>query len=206
MVIWVKTIVGIILLLAPGFTGAQEKLETPSQKTKEAVDKLLRAPSAVGKTLQDLTNAAKNKLQDAVAETKPTKGNSDGAAPTEQRSDPQSPANFSTAGKRDPFRPFTLNPRTNSRPRENLSPLERYELGQLRLVGVVWHSQDPSAMVEDSVGLGYIVKVGTPIGSNDGKVKAIKPSEIIIEEAYVDLFGAKKRREVNIKLSVEKAE
>jgi Tfp pilus assembly protein PilP len=206
MVICVKTIFCIVLLLAPGFTGAQEKLETPSQKTKEAVDKLLRAPSAVGKSLQDLSNAAKAKLQDAVAETKSTKANSDGPTPAEQRSDPQSPGNFSTVGKRDPFRPFTLNTRTNSRPRENLSPLERYDLGQLRLVGVVWHVKEPTAMVEDSVGLGYIVKVGTPIGANEGKVRAIKPNEIIIEEIYVDLFGAKKKREVNIKLSVEKAE
>jgi Tfp pilus assembly protein PilP len=206
MVICVKIIVCIILLLAPGFAGAQEKLETPSQKTKEAVDKLLRAPSVVGKSLQDLSNTAKAKLQDAIAETKSTKANSDGAAPGEQKSDSQSPANFSTVGRRDPFRPFTLNTRTNSRPRENLSPLERYDLGQLRLVGVVWHVKEPNAMVEDSVGLGYIVKVGTPIGANDGKVKAIKPNEIIIEETYVDLFGAKKKREVNIKLSVEKAE
>jgi type IV pilus assembly protein PilP len=206
MVICVKTIFCIVLLLAPGFAGAQEKLETPSQKTKEAVDKLLRAPSAVGKSLQDLSNASKAKLQDAVTETKSTKANSEGPAAAEQKSDPQSTGSFSTVGKRDPFRPFTLNTRTNSRPRENLSPLERYNLGQLRLVGVVWHVKEPTAMIEDSVGLGYIVKVGTPIGENEGKVRAIKPSEIIIEETYVDLFGAKRKREVNIKLSVEKAE
>jgi len=206
MVIWLKIIVCLILLLAPGFTGAQEKVETPSQKTKEAVDKLLRAPSVVAKSLQDLSNAAKAKLQDAVVETKSTKANSDGPAPAEQKSDSQSPVNSSTVGKRDPFRPFTLNTRINSRPRENLSPLERYDLGQLKLVGVVWHVKEPSAMIEDSVGLGYIVKVGTPIGANDGKVRAIKPNEIIIEETYVDLLGVKKKREVNIKLSVEKAE
>jgi Tfp pilus assembly protein PilP len=202
----VKIIVCIILLLEVGIAGAQEKLETPSQKTKEAVDTLLRAPSVVSKSLLDLGNAAKAKLQDAVAETKSTKTNSDGPAPTEQKSDLQSPANLSTVGKRDPFRPFTLNTRANSRPRENLSPLERYDLGQLKLVGVVWHVEEPSAMVEDSVGLGYIVKVGTPMGANEGKVKAIKPNEIIVEETYVDLIGAKKKREVNIKLSVEKAE
>ena len=206
MVIWLKKIVCLILLLAPGITGAQEKLETPSQTTKEAVDKLLRAPSVVAKSLQELSNAAKAKLQDAVVETKSTKANSDGAAPAEQKSDSQSPVNSSTVGKRDPFRPFTLNTRTSSRPRENLSPLERYDLGQLKLVGVVWHVKEPSAMIEDSVGLGYIVKVGTPIGANDGKVRAINPNEIIIEETYVDLLGAKKKREVNINLSVEKAE
>src|SRR5262245_58844338 len=103
MVIWVTTVVYIIFFLAPGFTGAQEKLETPSQKTKEAVDKLLRAPSAVGKSLQDLGNAAKAKLEDAVAETKSTQANADGSTPAEQKSDPQSPGSFSTTAKRDPF-------------------------------------------------------------------------------------------------------
>jgi type IV pilus assembly protein PilP len=99
-----------------------------------------------------------------------------------------------------------LNTRTHNRSRETLSPLERYELGQLRLVGVVWHVKEPSAMIEDSAGLGYVVKVGTPIGPNDGKIKAIKPDLIIVEETYVDRLGGKKRREVNIKLFVERTE
>src|SRR5882724_10401174 len=116
MVTWLKKIVCLILLLAPGFTGAQEKVETPSQKTKEAVDKLLRAPSVVGKSLQDLSNTAKAKLQDAVVETKSTKANSDGPAPAEQKADSQSPVNSSTVGRRDPFRPFTLNTRPRSVP------------------------------------------------------------------------------------------
>ena len=204
MVNGVKAIVCTILLLGVGVVGAEEKLETPSKKTKEAVDALVGAPRTISKSLQDLSNAAKAKFQEALGEIKSTQANT--AAPGERNSDPQSPPNVSTVGKRDPFRPFTLNTRANDRPRENLSPLERYDLGQLRLVGVVWHVQEPSAMIEDSVGLGYIVKVGTPMGANDGKVKAIKPNEIIVEETYVDLFGAKKKREVNIKLSVEKAE
>ena len=206
MVSWVRTIVFVILLLATGSLVAQEKLETPSKKAKEAVDQLLRAPSAVGKRLQDLSDVAKAKLRDAVAETNSTKAGSETPAPAEPKPDQSSPTPFSTMGRRDPFRPFTLNTRTNNRPRANLSPLERYDLGQLRLVGVVWQVKEPSAMVEDSVGLGYVVKVGTPIGANDGKVKAIKPNEIIIEETYVDLFGGKKRREVSVKLSVEKVE
>lgn len=206
MVTWVRKIVWIILFSGVTFVGAQEKLETPSQKTKEAVDKLLQAPRAISKSLQDLGEAAKAKLRDAVAETKSTKANSEATPPVEAKPHQPSTPNFSTAGRRDPFRPFTLNTRTHSRPRETLSPLERYELGQLRLVGVVWHVKEPSAMIEDSAGLGYVVKVGTPIGPNEGKVTAIKPDQIIVEETYVDLFGGKKRREVNIKLSVERTE
>jgi type IV pilus assembly protein PilP len=199
----VRKIARIILLAGAASVEAQEKL--PSQKTKEAVDKLLQAPAAINESLQDLSEAAKAKLSDAVAENKP-KAKSEIAPPVEQNPNQPSAPNFSTAGRRDPFRPFTLNTRSHNRPRENLSPLERYELGQLRLVGVVWHVKEPSAMIEDSAGLGYVVKVGTPIGANDGKVKAIKPDEIIIEETYIDLFGAKKRRELNIKLFAERTE
>jgi Tfp pilus assembly protein PilP len=205
MVSWIIKMMWIILLAGVTSVGAQEKLETPSQKTKEAVDKLLQAPRAISKSLEHLGEAAKAKLRDAVTETQSPKGNSE-ATSFEPKSNQPSTPNVSTAGRRDPFRPFTLNTRIPSRPRETLSPLERYELGQLRLVGVVWRVKEPSAMIEDSAGLGYVVKVGTPIGPNDGKVTAIKPDQIIVEETYVDLFGGKKRREVNIKLSVEKTE
>jgi type IV pilus assembly protein PilP len=205
MVSWAK-IVRIILLFGATCVGAQEKLETPSQKTKEAVDKLLQAPRSISKSLHDVSETAKAKLRDDVAETKSTKANSETTQPVEPKPHQLSAPNPSTAGRRDPFRPFTLNTRTHSRPREALSPLERYELGQLRLVGIVWHVKEPSAMIEDSAGLGYVVRVGTPIGPNDGKIKAIQPDQIIVEESYIDLLGGKKRREVNIKLSVEKTE
>lgn len=198
--------VWIVLAFAMSSAVAQERFDTPSQKSKEAVDKLLRTPGAVGKSLQSLGDPAKAQLRDAVAETKTTKNNSETPAPAEQKPDQTSASGISTTGRRDPFRPYTLTARTTGRPRQNLSPLERYELGQLRLVGIVWHVKEPNAMVEDSMGLGYVIKVGTPIGASEGKVKTIKPNEVIIEEAYVDLFGAKKKREVSIKLSVEKTE
>jgi type IV pilus assembly protein PilP len=201
MVNWLRKITSIILLSGAASVGAQEKLENPSQKTSEAVGQLLQAPGTIKKNLQDLTETAKVKLREAAAETKSTTANSETPAPVEA-----TPNQTQTAGRRDPFRPFTMNTRTHSRPREALSTLERYELGQLRLVGVVWHVKEPSALIEDSAGLGYVVKVGTPIGPNDGKVKAIKPGQIIVEETYLDLFGGKKRREVNIKLSVERTE
>jgi Tfp pilus assembly protein PilP len=205
MVSWAK-IVWIIVLSGATSVGAQEKLETPSQKTKEAVDRLLQAPRSVSKSLHDVSEAAKAKLRDDVAESKSTKANSEATPPVEPKPHQLLAPNFSTAARRDPFRPFTLNTRTHSRPRETLSPLERYELGQLKLVGIVWYVKELSAMIEDPAGLGYVVKVGTPVGPNDGKVKAIQPDQIIVEETYVDLFGGKKRREVNIKLSVERAE
>ncbi|MBI1994673.1 MAG: pilus assembly protein PilP, partial [Deltaproteobacteria bacterium] len=58
-------------------------------------------------------------------------------------------------------------------------------------------------MVEDAAGLGYIVKIGTLVGPNEGKVKAIKPGEVVIEESFVDFYGAKKSQEISMKLPVE---
>ena len=104
---------------------------------------------------------------------------------------------------RDPFRPATLRKKVVARPRENLSPLERFELNQLKIVGIIWDMNEPRAMVEDGTGLGYTIKLGAPIGANDGVVKAIHRNEIIVEEYYQDVYGARKKREVSMKLSTE---
>jgi len=86
---------------------------------------------------------------------------------------------------------------------EARTPLQRYDLGQLRLVAVIYDAQSPRAVVEDDAGLGYIVRVGTPIGPNEGKIKQIKPAEVVIEENFIDFYGARKNREVSMRIVSE---
>jgi Tfp pilus assembly protein PilP len=193
------------LFAAPVFAG-EENLRTPSDQMKNAVGKVGKAPATIGKSLQDLTDAAKEKLRQTFGtksspEAKPAA--SDLTMP-KKVSEMPAPAVKMDESQRDPFRPMTLRAKTDAvRKRENLSPLERFELSQLKLVGIVWDTKDPRAMVEDSGGLGYVVKVGTPIGANDGKVKAIHRNEVVVEEFYSDDFGARKKRDVGIKLLTE---
>jgi type IV pilus assembly protein PilP len=104
---------------------------------------------------------------------------------------------------RDPFRPSSVQTRATNRSRDNLSPLERFELGQLKVVGIVWDVKEPRAIIEDTAGLGYTITVGTPIGGSEGKVKAITRNEVVVEESFQDFFGKKKTREVLMKLSME---
>lgn len=199
----VYALLSLLLFLPKG--GAQEEKETPSQKTKEAIEKFKKAPSAVGQSVEALKEAGKAKLQEAMGgkeAAKTAKTEAGVTLPAKKPEQPERPR-YSAAGKRDPFRPLSLKPKPTQRARENLSPLERYEIGQLKLVAIVWDIKEPKAMVEDATGLGYIVNVGTLIGPNEGKVKAIKPNEVVIEEGFVDFYGARKTQEISMRLPVE---
>jgi Tfp pilus assembly protein PilP len=194
----------IAALVSVGAAAAQEKTKTSSPNARESVERLLHTPAAISKSVDESAQAAKVKLDQMAIEGK--NSTSEPPSTNGSQSNPANKMQPSPSGRRDPFRPFTLNVRPNIRRRENLSPLERYDLGQLKLVGIIWNSKEPTAMVEDSAGLGYVVKIGTPIGASDGTVKSIKQNEIIIEEFFVDLYGAKKRREVNMRVSPENLE
>ena len=108
------------------------------------------------------------------------------SAPSPEEHANTAPA-YDPATHRDPFRPFTLDIRPETR--IQMTPLQRYELGQLTVVGTVWEVSPPRAMVEDSVGMGYIVTLGTPIGPNGGIVTAIEPQRVIVEERVLDYYG-----------------
>ncbi|MBI2365324.1 MAG: pilus assembly protein PilP [Deltaproteobacteria bacterium] len=200
---FLKTPIYLIVLLIAVRLSAQEKTAAPSRQTQAAVEKSSQAPGGAVKAVPEPSGAAKAKPGDAATDTKSSKAPPDSSASAQGAgAEPR----VGPGVKRDPFRPFTLNVRPTARRRENLAPLERFELGQLKLVAVIWDVKEPKAMVEDSAGLGYVVKVGTPIGVNDGKVKTIKPNGIMVEEYFVDLYGAKKRHDVEVRLSVEKSE
>lgn len=186
---------------------AQESADTPSDKTKAAVDKFKNAPAAIGKTLQGLKDAAKDKLREALAgktETAPkAESQSERVNLTVPAKAPEAAAPPLKEGGRDPFRPMTLRTRVGTRARADLSPLERVDLSQLKIVGIVWEIKQPRAMVEDSAGLGYIVKVGTPIGINEGTVKAIHRNQIVVEEFVDDIYGVRKKVERSLNLATE---
>jgi Tfp pilus assembly protein PilP len=196
-----------ILISTPTF--GQEAEKTPSDKTKEALQKLNNAPAAVGQTLQGWHDAAKDKLRQSLgaknngeqkAESKPE--GIDLNVP-QRAATPSAAAPVFKEGGRDPFRPLTMRAKVNTRSRENLSPLERLDLSQIKVVGIVWDIKEPRAMVEDTAGLGYVIKVGTPIGSNDGVVKAIYRNQVVVEEMTTDNYGTQKKRDVSMTLATE---
>ena len=70
---------------------------------------------------------------------------------------------YDPEGKSDPFRSFI---RVNyaDGPGAISSPLERFDLSQLSVTGIIWGRGEPRALVKDPAGKGYIVGIGTAIG------------------------------------------
>lgn len=94
---------------------------------------------------------------------------------------------YNPIGKRDPFRSFV-----RGRIEEEIrspTPLQRYDIEQLNLVGIVWGVDERSAIVGDPDKKNHIVEIGTYIGKNWGKVTEITSGSIVITEEYQTIEG-----------------
>jgi len=106
---------------------------------------------------------------------------------------------YNPTGKPDPFKSFIqLTPAKEYSRRVPLTPLQKYEISQLKLVAIIATSEGNIALVEDVTGKGYLLRKGTPIGTNDGKVKRILQDRVIIEEVFEDISEPKKMNEISL--------
>jgi type IV pilus assembly protein PilP len=78
--------------------------------------------------------------------------------------------------------------------------LERISLGQLRLTAVMETGEQNLALVEEASGKGYVVKEGTYIGTEGGRITDILSEAIVVEEKYLDVFGNVAVRKKQLKL------
>jgi len=127
----------------------------------------------------------------------PVAGQPEAAEPA-RAVEPDDDPPYDSAGRRDPFRPPRAVTATLSG--EARTPLQRYEIGQLHLVAIIYETLEPRAVVEDDQGLGYIVKVGTPIGPSGGVVRAIERGRVLITEQSIDYYGEQRLNEVTMEL------
>lgn len=108
---------------------------------------------------------------------------------------------YSPSGKRDPFIRFLkVEPRALRAEMDSVPPLQRYDLGELKFVGVIRGPKGAFALVEDAEGKGYTVTKGTKIGRGGGTVTRVTDDEIFIKEDFRDYSGAKVVRETSMKL------
>ena len=110
---------------------------------------------------------------------------------------------YDPRGKRDPFVSFIKVEERKKAGIDTLAlpPLQRYDLGELKFVGVIWTKKGARGLLEDAEGKGYSVTVGMRIGRSGGVVSRITGKEILVKEEFVGNRGEKILRESGIQLT-----
>ena len=109
---------------------------------------------------------------------------------------------YSPENKIDPFRPlfregpreekeeeFEVSQKVEREKRIPRTPLERIDLNQLKLVGIIQAPGGNKGLVEEATGKGYIITMGTYMGTNGGRVIDILNDRVIVEEETEDVLG-----------------
>jgi type IV pilus assembly protein PilP len=91
---------------------------------------------------------------------------------------------YDPKGRRDPFGPYIelqLNQDENFA--GPLLPLQRFDVNELRLIGIMWNVKDPKAMFVDPNSQIHVVGKDYRVGRNNGYIAVIREGEVVIVEA-----------------------
>jgi len=144
-------------------------------------------------------------LQPVVRKVVPKEVAKAAEAPAPAGASAKAPAEelYNPKGKRDPFEPFIKTDRKASQSEmAAIPPLQRYDINELRFVGVIWTAKGARALVEDIEGKGYSVIVGTKIGRAGGVVTRITDGQLFVGEVSRETTGARVVREISLKLQI----
>ncbi len=118
---------------------------------------------------------------------------------TQEAKESAAPYSYNPRGRRDPFMPLIVREEKKVKSADR-PPLERYNLTEFKLTGIVWGGFGYNAMFEGPDGKGYFVRTGTIIGQNGGVIKKITKDSIVIEEKFKTFTGATQRKQIIIQL------
>lgn len=96
---------------------------------------------------------------------------------------------YEPSGRRDPFLALVKIRKTISDSGQPLTPLQKFDLGQFRLIGVIVGRNEPMAMVMAPGGKAYVLKRGIKIGKNAGHVIDIREDAVVVEERFYNFAG-----------------
>lgn len=110
----------------------------------------------------------------------------------------------------DPFLPFvqdekkspTLNMDEFIDSPKTLTGMQVFEADQLKVVAILLGTSKHIAMVEDTIGQGYSITLGTLIGKR-GTVKEITPRGVVVEETATTRAGVQKTTKIVMALKPE---
>jgi type IV pilus assembly protein PilP len=107
---------------------------------------------------------------------------------------------YDSKNRRDPFQPFAEYRPVEQQTSLLLSPLQRFELDDLHLIGIMWDVHAPKAMFLDPEKQVHVVSRDESIGRRNGYVATIREGEVVVVES------ARKDGEVIFKTKVLRME
>jgi type IV pilus assembly protein PilP len=113
--------------------------------------------------------------------------------------------NYNPGGRRDPFAPIIIKESKKGKEGDR-PPLERYNINEFKLTGIIWGGFGYNAMLEGPDGKGYFVRVGTILGPNRGVIKKITQNTMVVEEKYKTYTGETERKEIVVELRKKQEE
>lgn len=104
----------------------------------------------------------------------------------------------------DPFFPFLTQEimKADAKAKAELTGTQKFEPAQLTLVAIVSGKRGLLAMVQDSSGIGYVLRKGTKVGER-GEVVQISQDKVIIEQSLKNGAGERTSRKIEMILSKE---
>ncbi|MBT9439543.1 MAG: hypothetical protein GAS50_10185 [Desulfobacterales bacterium] len=133
----------------------------------------------------------KTSKTDAVPDQKPNQ------KPDQKIELSETTVSYKAEGKIDPFASifrvessaFADQNDRKKKKRIPLTPIEKVDLSQLKLVGIIFAPGGNKALVEDASGKGFVIKKGTSIGINSGRVIKILKGRVVVEEEAESILG-----------------
>ncbi len=144
--------------------------------------------------------AERTRLAREAARGKPV-SSSPGVSTASSIAEPRAGTKFaySAEGRRDPFRSMLYEIK-EVKDKRTRAPLEQFELGQIALMGVVWEAEEPRALVTDPEGRSFVIRSGSRIGKNEGRVIHIGDNLVRVEETYMNYAGEEARKDVELRI------
>jgi Tfp pilus assembly protein PilP len=115
---------------------------------------------------------------------------------------------YIVSGTRDPFLPFEMAISADmdaGKLKKITDPLQKLSLSQIELTGIILGVEN-RALIQESSGMGYIIKEGTLVGENSGIVTEISLAGVKIKQHFKDYMGRVNTREVVLSLRKEEGE
>lgn len=106
---------------------------------------------------------------------------------------------YDPKSRRDPFQSLTRLIKVD-KTRAEMPPLQRVQISDLKLLGIMWGGYGYYGLVQTPDGKGYTVKEGMLMGSNNGVITTITDKAIIVTEPSVDITGKKSTKDVELLL------